>query len=133
MNLIVASVGTGNQFFCHVKVCNKRLYFLFDSGCSTTFIGKHVKGVESTLVAKDTAYSMGMKGTKYEIKKFHDFVICVGLEEKQFLSVNLGVIPLAKINAYYRKHNVREIDGILGADMIRHLKVDFTRTENVHV
>lgn len=115
-----------NHFKIKLKLNGVEGDFIVDTGASNTCIG--LEGVQKFLVDAEISEvkAAGAGATEMETLKADNVMISVG---RWKLKTPIVIIDLHHVNTALTNHNSTEIDGILGADVLKKGKaiIDYPR------
>ena len=108
-----------NHFKIKLKINGVEGDFILDTGASNTCIG--IEGIQKFLVDAEISEvkAAGAGATEMETLKAENVLLSIGSLK---LKTPIVIIDLSHVNTALTNHNTTQIDGILGADLLKNGK-----------
>ena len=106
-----------NHYKVLAKINNQKGWFIIDTGASITFISDKLVNKFNLKIdqTKGDAQGAGKEKIKTQISKKN--ILQVGI--KKFNNYTIGIIDLDPINSAFKLANLDEVDGVIGADLLK--------------
>jgi len=105
-----------NHFELKAKINNVKGRFILDTGASNTCVGLHLATHFGLTPTESDTKASGAGAVEIETQVAKDVPIKIGKWKLE--NLHLVLIDLSHVNAALEQHNVKSVEGIIGADIL---------------